>query len=358
MTAAYWRGKRVLITGHTGFKGSWLSIWLHEMHANVVGCALSPPPEKNLYTAAQVGTLIESHYLDIRDSSALTEFVIEAEPEIVFHLAAQPLVLASYENPGETYETNVLGTLNVLEAIRATASVNTAVIITSDKCYENREQHRPFRESDRLGGHDPYSSSKACAEILVASYRESYFTSALENRRKVRIATARAGNVIGGGDWSQNRLVPDAMRAIERGENFVLRNPDSVRPWQHVLESLAGYLLLAERLNEGEDGFARAWNFGPDESDVRSVKWIAERIVDLSESQCTWMSGPEPQLHEADILTLDSSDARAHLGWAPKWDITNALRKVVGWYTDERSGSNAQLLCRNHIRDYVGTAIE
>ena len=358
MRPAYWRDKRVLITGHTGFKGSWLSLWLNELNANVIGCALAPPPEKNLYTTAQVGSLIESHYLDIRDSPALIEFFREAAPKIVFHLAAQPLVLASYENPTETYETNVLGTLNVLEAIRATISVNAAVIITTDKCYENQEHHRPYRETDRLGGHDPYSSSKACAEILVASYRKSFFSKAPDSGRTVRIATARAGNVIGGGDWAQDRLVPDAMRAIERGENFALRNPDSVRPWQHVLESLAGYLLLAERLNQGDDRFARGWNFGPDETDVRSVKWIAENIVDLSESQCAWTSDTEAQLHEAEILKLDSSDAKAHLGWAPRWDITTTLQKVVEWYTEERRGGDPQLLCRNHIRDYVRTTLE
>ncbi len=328
------------------------------MDAKVVGCALAPPLEKNLYTAARVENLIESHYLDIRDSPALTELVIKAAPEIVFHLAAQPLVLASYENPSETYETNVLGTLNLLEAIRATLSVKAAVIITTDKCYENLETHRPYRESDRLGGHDPYSSSKACAEILVASYRQSYFSNARENLRQVQIATARAGNVVGGGDWSQDRLVPDTMRAIERGENFVLRNPDSVRPWQHVLESLAGYLLLAEKLNQGGDGFARGWNFGPDEIDVRSVRWIAERIVDLSEAQCTWTTDAETQHHEADVLKLDSGDAKSRLGWAPRWDITKTLQKVVEWYVDERKGRDPQLLCRNHIRDYVGTAVE
>ena len=328
------------------------------MNASVVGCALAPPPEKNLYTAAQVGSLIESHYLDIRDSAALTDLVMKAAPEIVFHLAAQPLVLASYENPLETYETNVLGTLNVLEAIRATASVNTAVIITSDKCYENLEQHRPYRESDRLGGHDPYSSSKACAELLVASYRDSYFSKAQEKQKTIQIATARAGNVIGGGDWSQDRLVPDAMRAIERGENFALRNPDSLRPWQHVLESLGGYLLLAEKLDQGEDRFARAWNFGPDETDVKSVKWIVQRIVGLSDSPCTWAVDPDPQFHEAEILKLDSGDAKAHLGWAPRWDITQTLQKVVEWYTEERGGGDARLLCRNQIQDYVRTTVE
>lgn len=357
MRSAFWRGKRVLVTGHTGFKGSWLSLWLHEMGANVVGCALAPPAEKNLYTAAKVGSVIESHYLDIRDADAVTDFVGKAKPEIVFHLAAQSLVLASYADPIETYETNVLGTLHVLEAIRVTTSVKAAVIVTSDKCYENRESQSPYRESDRLGGHDPYSSSKACAEILVASYRRSYFSNEAEDARKVLVATARAGNVIGGGDWAQNRLLPDLMRAIEQGTDVALRNPDSVRPWQHVLECLDGYLLLAEHLGLGEDGFDREWNFGPNEADVRSVRWIAEQVLNFSGTQCALMTDPKTQVHEATILKLDSSDARTMLGWAPKWDITETVQRVAEWHNNERSGGNPQRLCQEHIQDYLNTDV-
>jgi len=358
MKPEFWRGKRVLVTGHTGFKGSWLSLWLHDMGANVVGCALAPPPEKNLYTAAKIGGLIESHYLDIRNADALAELVAKAMPEIVFHLAAQPLVLASYKDPIETYETNVLGTLHVLEAIRSAASVRAAVMVTSDKCYENREWERPYRETDRLGGHDPYSSSKACVEILVASYRKSYFSSAIENAENTLIATARAGNVVGGGDWAENRLLPDLMRAIEKGTDIVLRSPDSVRPWQHVLESLSGYLLLAQRLGGGEEGFDRAWNFGPDEADVRSVRWIAEHVAMLSGTPCAVMTDSALRPHESTILKLDSGEATTQLGWTPRWDIEKTVERVVQWYSDERSGEDPQTLCRQHILDYVNTTTE
>ncbi len=354
MRAGFWNGKRVLITGHTGFKGSWLALWLHEMNAHIIGCALAPPPEKNLYSSADVGKLLESHYIDIRDGHALTELFNNTSPDIVFHLAAQSLVLPSYDDPVGTYETNVIGTLNVLEAIRFTPSINAAVIVTTDKCYENRERLEPYRESDSLGGHDPYSSSKACAEILVASYRKSYFSNSADERKNTLIATARAGNVVGGGDWSPNRLLPDLMRAIERGEDIVLRNPSSVRPWQHVLESLAGYLLLAEHLGQGKKGFDRSWNFGPDERDVRTVEWVAERIVDLSGTSSTLTVNPEPGVHEATILKLDSSDAKKLLGWNPKWHIDETIQKVSDWYGNERGGSNAQLLCRDQIREYAG----
>jgi len=358
MKPEFWSGKRVLVTGHTGFKGSWLSLWLNEMGAEVTGCALAPPAEKNLYTTAKIGSVVDSHYLDVRDADALTEFVARTMPEIVFHLAAQPLVLVSYKDPVETYETNVLGTLHVLEAIRAAASVKAVVIVTSDKCYENREWERPYRETDRLGGHDPYSSSKACVEILVASYRRSYFSSAIENAAQTFIATARAGNVIGGGDWAADRLLPDLIRTMEQGADIVLRSPDSVRPWQHVLESLAGYLLLAERLSSGEDGFNREWNFGPHEDDVRSVRWIADRVAMLSGTSCAVMTDSAVQPHESTILKLDSSAAISRLGWMPRWDIEKTVEKVVQWYSDERDGGDPRTLCRQHIHDYVSTTSE
>ena len=276
MKPEFWRGKRVLITGHTGFKGSWLSLWLQAFGAKVAGLSLAPTAKPNLFEVANVAGEAESRFADIRDLAGLAAAIERLNPEIVFHLAAQSLVRASYADPVETYTTNVIGTMNVLEAIRRNGKVRACIIVTSDKCYENREWHWPYREIDPMGGHDPYSSSKACAELVTAAYRASYFD---PTGAACAIASVRAGNVIGGGDWSTDRLLPDLIRAIDRGERLVLRNPNSVRPWQHVLDPLSGYLMLAERLWDDGAKYAGAWNFGPSPTDVRSVLWIVERFV-------------------------------------------------------------------------------
>ena len=346
-----WAGKRVLITGHTGFKGSWLAIWLKKLGAVVYGCALPATGARNLFTLANVAALAESELLDIRHGELLRAFVADVKPEIVFHLAAQSLVLESYRDPVGTYETNVIGTLNVLEAIRATASVKAAVIITTDKCYENRGESRPFTEFARLGGHDPYSSSKACAEILVASYRASFF----HDDRPVAplVATARAGNVVGGGDWSENRLVPDVIRAIGSGADIVIRNPDSIRPWQHVLESLAGYLRLGEALMAGRAEFERGWNFGPDEADAKPVRWVVEKLLAAMQANTTWVLDDSARPHEAPVLMLDSSDAKSLLGWTPRWNIEETIGRVGAWYRDEMNGEDALRLCHAQIDDYT-----
>lgn len=345
-----WAGKRVLITGHTGFKGSWLAIWLNKLGARVYGCSLPAADEKNLFSLANVAALAESEFLDIRDGEPLRSFVQDIQPEVVFHLAAQSLVLESYRNPVETYATNVLGTLNVLEAVRATTSVKAAVIITTDKCYENNGESRPFRESARLGGHDPYSSSKACAEILVSSYRASFFHSGVPAAPLV--ATARAGNVVGGGDWSENRLVPDAIRAIANDTDIVIRNPDSIRPWQHVLESLAGYLVLGEGLLAGRTEFERGWNFGPDEADAKPVRWVVEKLLAEMQANTSWVPDENVRPHEAPVLMLDSGDAKSILGWKPRWNIDETVARVGRWYRDEMAGTDALRLCREQIDEY------
>ena len=348
--AGDWSGKRVLVTGHTGFKGSWLAIWLHQLGACVYGCALPPAAEPNLFMNANVASLTQSTYLDIREGASLTAFVRDVKPEIVFHLAAQSLVLESYRDPVGTYETNVLGTLNVLEAIRATESVKAAVIITTDKCYENHGVAQAFRESARLGGHDPYSSSKACAEILVSSYRASFFQAG--DTPAPLIATARAGNVVGGGDWSDNRLVPDVVRAIGKGTDIVIRNPDAIRPWQHVLESLAGYLLLGRALLAGRSEFERGWNFGPDKADAKSVRWVLERLLAEMSPNSTWLQDGSARPHEAPVLMLDSSDAKSLLGWKPRWNIKDTIEKTGYWYRNEMNGEDARQLCQNQIAEY------
>lgn len=350
----FWRNKRVLVTGHTGFKGSWLSIWLQEMGVRTFGYALSPPTQPALYEQAGVGNGMTSRIGDIRDHELLTHYVLETQPEVIFHLAAQPLVRASYETPRETYETNVLGTVNVLEAARQCESVRSVVVVTTDKCYENREWHWGYREVDTLGGYDPYSSSKAAAEIVVSSYRASFFGA--ENRgqtHSVTLATARAGNVIGPGDWATDRLVPDLVRAAESGEPVVIRNPAAIRPWQHVLEPLAGYLILAERQFDVPK-FGEAWNFGPLDADCQSVMWIANEVqkhmpslhVRLDDQQ-----GP----HEASFLKLDISKAVARLGWKPNWDLQEALRRTIEGYQDILDDpASARDCIRQQIRDYLG----
>ena len=348
------RGRRVLVTGHTGFKGSWLSLWLDRLGAHVYGLALDPPTTPAMYDACRLDAVVDSTIADVRDLSAVRRVLDCAQPEVVFHLAAQPIVRVSYDEPVATYETNVMGTINVLEAVRATSSVRAVVVVTSDKCYENREWNRSYHEGDPLGGHDPYSSSKACTEIAASAWARSFFG---KRPGGPALATARAGNVIGGGDWGVDRLVPDAARALQAGLDLEVRNPTSVRPWQHVLEPLHGYLTLAEWLVDAEPGFEGAWNFGPEEASMLPVCDLADRFVGLWGSG-GWVdvSGGEV-LHEAKLLKLDSAKARAQLGWSPRLSLDDSLALTADWYRRFYDGEDVHALTLEQIDTYE-SAIE
>ena len=336
---AFWRNKRVVVTGHTGFKGGWLSLWLESMGAHVSGYALAPNTTPNLFTMARVGDAMTSTIADVRDEAALAAALGTADPEIVFHLAAQPLVRASYREPVATFATNVMGTVHLLEAARSLPSLRAVVVVTTDKVYENREWPWGYRENETLGGHDPYSASKAAAEVVVSSYRRSFFGSPVHGRM-VGIATARAGNVIGGGDWAEDRLVPDAVRALERGDVVRVRHPNAVRPWQHVVEPLSGYLLLAERLVADAPAFADAWNFGPDHGDARSVSWIVDHMTSQWGSGARWDAEPGDHPHETSYLSLDIAKVRARLGWRPRLDLATALDWTMDWYQRRTRGED------------------
>ncbi|MBU6377186.1 MAG: CDP-glucose 4,6-dehydratase [Gammaproteobacteria bacterium] len=318
-------GRRVLITGHTGFKGSWLALWLHQMGAVVSGVALDPPTDPSHWQL--LGLPIADHRIDVRDLAAVRRVFEATRPEVVFHLAAQPLVRRSYADPVETWSSNVLGTVHVMEACRSIADLRAVVVVTTDKCYENREWPWGYRETDRLGGHDPYSASKAGSELVVASYRRALLT----GPDAPLIATARAGNVIGGGDWSMDRLIPDLMRAVQSGQSLEIRSPRATRPWQHVLDCLGGYLLLGQRLLAGDAGCADAWNFGPDQTGERSVEEILTQFR-TEWPACRWHVGSQPQPHEAGLLKLDCSKARTDLGWRPVWSIDTAISRTASWY--------------------------
>ncbi len=347
----FWRGKRVLVTGHTGFKGAWLSLWLLERGARVTGIALPPQTEPSLFTQLGLAERLEHHELDIRDGAALRRLVAETAPDIVFHLAAQALVLRSYREPEETWATNVMGTLNVLEALRALEGPVAAVMVTTDKVYENEEWEFAYRESDPLGGHDPYSASKAAMEILVSSWRRSFF--APEGRR-IRVATARAGNVIGGGDWAENRILPDIARALAAGDPVRVRNPQAVRPWQHVLEPLSGYMLLAERLYLSDDPACQdAFNFGPAAGDERTVREVVEEA--LKHWPGRWEDASTPGApHEAGRLALTADRARLRLGWRPRWTFATAIAETIGWYRAALEGDAPDIpaLTRDCLRRF------
>lgn len=361
MNSDFWRGKRVFVTGHTGFKGSWLCLWLQSLGAEVHGYALAPLTDPNLFSVACIGERMpNSTIADIREAETIAAAIQAARPDVVFHLAAQPLVRYSYAEPVETYAVNVMGTINLLEAIRVTPGVRAVVIVTSDKCYENREWNWGYREDDLLGGHDPYSSSKACAELVTAAYRRSFF-----GQSDVALASARAGNVIGGGDWADDRLIPDSLRAFDAGAVLRIRSPHAIRPWQHVLEPLSGYILLAERLCNPVDGdaganlhaFAGPWNFGPADEDARPVRWIVERLT-AAIPGATWTFDPAPQLHEASCLKLDTSKARTKLEWWPRWPLSTALDKVLEWHAAWRRGADMRRTTLAQISEYERSSTE
>lgn len=352
MNQDFWRRKRVLVTGHTGFKGSWLSLWLSQLGAEVTGYSLAPEASPSNFEVCRVGERIESIEGNVCDLEALKRSVAGFQPEIVFHLAAQSLVRKSYSDPVETFQTNVLGTVNVLEAVRQTPSAKAVIVVTSDKCYENREWVWGYREADPLGGHDPYSSSKGCAEIVAAAYRASYFSGRDGSHRGAGIATARAGNVIGGGDWSRDRLVPDALHAHANSRELVIRNPGAVRPWQFVLEPLCGYMALAESMCADGGGFSEAWNFGPGENDVLSVETIVQSLSDHLKGGLRYRIVQDRTLHEANLLKLDCSKVRARLGWRPRTTIHDALKLTADWHTHMLSGSDMQAVSIAQISSF------
>ncbi len=347
MTRPFWRGKRVFITGHTGFKGGWLSLLLSSRGAKIHGFSLKPPSEPNFFTATDLRAhLASSTYADICDAARLIQAMQTARPDVVLHLAAQPLVRYSYAAPVETYAVNVMGTVNLLEAVRQTPSVKAVVNVTTDKCYENREWVWPYRENEAMGGFDPYSSSKGCSELVTAAYRRSFLDPA-----GIHLASARAGNVIGGGDWGADRLVPDFFRALDAGQYFTIRSPLATRPWQHVLEPLAGYLMLAEKLYVEGQGFSDAWNFGPDEADAKPVQWIVEYLCSQL-PHVAWGCDVSFHPHEAHTLRLDSSKAKAQLGWRPQWNLQKALGMTLAWHQAWRQDFNMADTSLRQIQEY------
>jgi CDP-glucose 4,6-dehydratase len=351
MTNEFWRGKRVLVTGHTGFKGSWLTLWLRELGADVSGLSLAPQTDPSLHLLLG-GGMDGPGIVDIRDRDAVTHHVLKTKPQIVFHLAAQALVRAGYRNPAETYDVNVIGTANLLDALRVSEDVRSIVVVTTDKVYHNAETGLAFMESDPLGGHDPYSASKAAAEIIAASYRASFFAA-----RKIGLATARAGNVIGGGDWAEDRLIPDAVRAWQGGETLQVRRPRAVRPWQHVLEPLGGYMGLAERLWQMPDG-PESYNFGPDHGEAASVGAVLKMAERHFGGGAMLLGDGTDGPHEAGYLVLDSAKARADLGYQPRWRLAETVKRTMEWYKGQGQGHSALDLCLGDIRDFAGLAVK
>ncbi len=334
------QGRRVFMTGHTGFKGGWLALWLAGRGALIRGYALDPCTEPNLFTAASVAAVLDDDRGDIRDYPKLEASMADFAPEVVFHLAAQPLVRRSYADPLGTYETNVMGTANVLEAVRNTPTVRAVVCVTTDKCYRNLETGQPYRETDPLGGHDPYSSSKACAEIVCAAYRDSYFPANRLPEHHIVLATARAGNVIGGGDWSEDRLIPDLIRGFQARRPVLVRRPNAIRPWQHVLEPLNGYIMLAEQALAECELAASSFNFGPDDDDAWPVERIATKLAGMWSEGASWTTDSTPGVHEAQYLKLDSTKARTQLGWQPRLNIETALEWTMNWYRNWQQGAD------------------
>ena len=348
MNRLFWKDKKVFLTGHTGFKGAWLSLWLQDCGAILAGYALAPNTKPNLFDTALVADGMESIIGDVRDLEKLTKAMSNFSPDVVIHMAAQPLVRLSYKNPVDTYSTNVMGTVNLFEAVRKTASVKAVVNVTTDKCYENKEWIWGYREDEPMGGHDPYSNSKGCSELVTAAYRSSFFNFS----GSANIATGRAGNVIGGGDWAEDRLIPDIFKSLENKEPVVVRNPSATRPWQHVLEPLSGYLVLAERLYFGGDEYAEGWNFGPESGDVKPVREIVEYVVERWGSGASWIHDESDQPHEAQQLKLDISKAKKLLEWVPKWSVFIALDSIVEWHKEWLNSGNVKAITLQQIHKF------
>ena len=348
MNRLFWKDKRVFLTGHTGFKGAWLSLWLQDCGAILKGYALAPNTQPNLFDAALVANGMESVIGDVRDLEKITKNMSDFSPDVVIHMAAQPLVRLSYKNPVDTYSTNVMGTVNLLEAVRNVASVKAVVNVTTDKCYENKEWIWGYREDEAMGGRDPYSNSKGCSELVTAAYRSSFFN----DSGSAKIASGRAGNVIGGGDWAEDRLIPDFFKSFENNEPVIIRNPSATRPWQHVLEPLSGYLVLAEQLYLNGDRYAQAWNFGPEDDDVKPVSLIIEYLVDRWGDGASWVHDVSMQPHEAQLLKLDISKAKNLLGWRPRWSLFRALDSIVEWQKVWLSGGDLKAVTLEQIRQF------
>ena len=347
INANFWKNKRVYVTGHTGFKGSWLTLWLHSLGAVVKGYALEPPTTPSLFHEANLSEIVDSEIGDIRDLDKLKKSMMDFNPDILIHMAAQPLVRLSYIEPIETYDINVIGTAKVLEAARSCSKLKSIISVTTDKCYENNEWEWGYRENEPMGGHDPYSSSKGCAELVTSAYRRSFLQD-----KGVGIASVRAGNVIGGGDWANDRLIPDILRAFEKNDPVIIRNPKATRPWQHVLEPLSGYLLLAQQLFEDPEGYAEGWNFGPFEHDTKPVDWILNELVTMWEG-AVWELDQDSHPHEAGFLKLDISKANSKLNWNPTWGLKHTLEKIVEWQRCWLSEEDMQSICLNEINEYM-----
>lgn len=354
----FYLGRKVFITGHTGFKGSWLCLLLHNLGADVYGYALEPPTKPSLFVEARIEDFVNSTIGDIRDYDLLLKTLNKVQPEIVIHMAAQPLVLESYRNPRETYEINVMGTVNLLEAAKQVDSIRAILNVTTDKCYENKEWHWGYRENEPMGGYDPYSNSKGCSELVTSAFRNSFFNPKDYQKHGVAIATARAGNVIGGGDWAADRLIPDFIRSISDGKTVKIRSPYAIRPWQHVLEPLSGYLTLCKELVTHGPTYSGAWNFGPDDQDAKNVEWITKTLCNFWGDGASFEIDLNPQPHEANYLKLDCSKAKAELGWTPKWNIEKTLKNIVDWNKFLLAGKDIQSITELQIKQYFDIPTE
>lgn len=354
MNNIFWKGKKVFVTGHTGFKGSWLCLWLQQLGAEITGYSLKPPTIPNLFEVARLSQNMSSIIGDVRDGDMLARVMRQSAPDIVIHMAAQPLVRRSYVEPVETYSTNVMGVVHLLEAVRSTPSVRAVINVTTDKCYDNKEWVWGYRENEPLGGKDPYSSSKGCSELVTAAYRHSFFNpEKYGTDHQVALATARAGNVIGGGDWAEDRLIPDILRGFEAGQIIDIRSPQALRPWQHVLEPLSGYLMLAEALYTKGVAYSEAFNFGPAQKDAKSVQWIVENLTQEWGNGMAWRFSPKNHPHEAHSLKLDCSKSSDMLGWHPRWNLDIALRAIVSWHKSYLANHDMRTLCLQQVEAYL-----